>query len=99
MSLVETDDRGAGGTPTPLPEVVFDRVYEPSKGLSLPSIRQIVSYQDLLYFLARRDVALRYKQTLIGLAWTVLQPALASVDYEAPADSGFIRSAVAEASR
>ena len=34
-------------------------------------------YRELLYFLAWRDVKVRYRQTFLGVAWTVLQPALA----------------------
>ena len=34
------------------------------------------SHRELLYFLTLRDVRIRYKQTLIGIAWVVLQPVL-----------------------
>ncbi len=33
-------------------------------------------YRELLYFLAWRDVKVRYKQTLIGILWVVLRPLL-----------------------
>lgn len=33
-------------------------------------------YRELLYFLAWRDLAVRYKQTVVGVAWAVLRPAL-----------------------
>src|SRR5690348_5300670 len=33
-------------------------------------------YRELLYFLAWRDVLVRYKQTAIGLAWALLRPGL-----------------------
>ena len=33
-------------------------------------------YRELLYFLAWRDVAVRYKQTVIGIAWALIRPAL-----------------------
>lgn len=46
------------------------------KPLNLSEIRQ---YHELLYFLVWRDVKLRYKQTLLGVAWAILQPLLASV--------------------
>ena len=36
--------------------------------------RDLWHYRELLYFLARRDVAVRYKQTLIGIAWAVIRP-------------------------
>jgi lipopolysaccharide transport system permease protein len=38
--------------------------------------RDVWRYRELLYFLAWRDIAVRYKQTLIGVAWAVLRPAL-----------------------
>lgn len=31
-------------------------------------------YRELLYFLARRDISVRYKQTAIGVAWSVIRP-------------------------
>ena len=33
-------------------------------------------YRELMYFLAWRDVVVRYKQTVIGVAWAVLRPAV-----------------------
>ncbi len=34
----------------------------------------VLEYRDLFYFLAWRDILIRYKQTLIGIAWSVLRP-------------------------
>jgi lipopolysaccharide transport system permease protein len=39
--------------------------------------RDIWSFRELFYVLAWRDVTVRYKQTLIGLAWAVVRPVLA----------------------
>lgn len=36
-------------------------------------------FRELVYFLARRDVAIRYKQSAIGVAWVILQPVLLAV--------------------
>lgn len=36
--------------------------------------REIIQYKDLLYFLVLRDLKVRYKQTVIGSAWAILQP-------------------------
>ena len=33
-------------------------------------------YRELMYFLAWRDIAVRYKQTMIGVAWALIRPAL-----------------------
>ncbi len=38
--------------------------------------RDVWRYRELLYFLAWRDLAVRYKQTAIGVAWALLRPAL-----------------------
>ncbi|MEA2954187.1 MAG: lipopolysaccharide transport system permease protein [Alphaproteobacteria bacterium] len=38
--------------------------------------RDLWHYRELLYFLAWRDVAVRYKQTAIGIAWALIRPAL-----------------------
>jgi len=38
------------------------------------SARELWSYRELLFFLAWRDVTIRYRQTLLGAAWAVLQP-------------------------
>jgi lipopolysaccharide transport system permease protein len=39
-------------------------------------VRELWASRDLLYFLVWRDIRVRYKQTLVGVAWTVLQPLL-----------------------
>jgi len=38
--------------------------------------RDLWRYRELLYFLAWRDIAVRYKQTAIGIAWALLRPTL-----------------------
>jgi lipopolysaccharide transport system permease protein len=38
--------------------------------------RDLWHYRELLYFLAWRDVAVRYKQTAVGIAWALIRPAL-----------------------
>jgi len=38
--------------------------------------RDLWSYRDLLYFLSWRDILVRYKQTIIGVAWAVVRPVL-----------------------
>ena len=36
-------------------------------------------YRELLYFLAARDILVRYRQTLLGVAWAILQPLAAMI--------------------
>jgi lipopolysaccharide transport system permease protein len=37
-------------------------------------IRELWAYRELIYFLAWRDVKVRYKQTVLGVLWAVIQP-------------------------
>ena len=52
---------------------------QPTKGWVSPNLRGLWEYRELLYFLAWRDVKIRYKQTALGMVWAVLQPFLAMV--------------------
>jgi lipopolysaccharide transport system permease protein len=52
---------------------------EPSRGWPFPRFREIAAHRELLYFLIWREIKLRYKQTLLGAAWVVLQPLLTMV--------------------
>lgn len=50
----------------------------PTSGWALPNLREVVQYRDLLFTLAGRDLKLRYKQTMLGAIWVVLQPLMAA---------------------
>jgi lipopolysaccharide transport system permease protein len=54
-------------------------VLEPSTGLVRLNLRDVWAYRELLYFLVWRDVKVRYKQTVLGAAWAILQPVMAMV--------------------
>ncbi len=47
---------------------------EPSKGWAAPKLGELWHYRELLYFLAWRDIKVRYKQTILGAGWAVVQP-------------------------
>lgn len=49
-------------------------VIYPRRGVQLLDLREIWGYRELLGILAWRDLKVRYKQTVIGVAWAVLQP-------------------------
>ncbi|MEM9407183.1 MAG: ABC transporter permease [Acidobacteriota bacterium] len=49
-------------------------VIRPRSGFVPLDITEVWRYRDLLYFLVWRDIKVRYKQTLLGAAWAVLQP-------------------------
>jgi lipopolysaccharide transport system permease protein len=54
-------------------------VIEPSRGWVSLRLRELWEYRELLFFLVWRDVKVRYKQTLLGVAWAILQPAMTMV--------------------
>src|SRR5881392_3515002 len=49
-------------------------IIKPPRGWQLVNVRELWRYRELLYFLTWRDVKVRYKQTLLGAAWAILQP-------------------------
>lgn len=54
-------------------------IIRPSRGWLSLKLRDLWEYRELLYFLAWRDVKVRYKQAALGVAWAVLQPLLTMV--------------------
>jgi lipopolysaccharide transport system permease protein len=54
-------------------------IIEPSRGWISLQLRDIWGFRELLYFLVWRDVKVRYKQTLLGAAWAILQPLMTMV--------------------
>jgi lipopolysaccharide transport system permease protein len=49
-------------------------IIEPSRGWVGLKLGEIWEYRELLFFLTWRDVKVRYKQTVLGVAWAVIQP-------------------------
>ncbi len=47
---------------------------EPSRGWVSLKLRELWEYRELLYFLTWRDIKVRYKQTVLGAAWAIIQP-------------------------
>ena len=52
------------------------RVLAPGKERPCLDLSEFHRHRELLYFLAWKEVRLRYRQTALGVAWAVLQPAL-----------------------
>ncbi|MDA8090756.1 MAG: ABC transporter permease [Nitrospiraceae bacterium] len=46
----------------------------PSRGWVALKLKEMWGYRELLYFLTWRDVKVRYKQTVLGAAWAIIQP-------------------------
>jgi lipopolysaccharide transport system permease protein len=51
----------------------------PSKGWVSLRLHEVWDFRELLYFLTWRDIKVRYKQTVLGAAWAILQPLLTMV--------------------
>lgn len=63
------------GAELTLPKKVLKR----SQGWNSLNFRELWNYRELLYFFVWRDVKVRYKQTLLGASWAILQPLFAMV--------------------
>src|ERR1700752_1817223 len=49
---------------------------KPSTGFTALNLRDLWIYRELVFFMVWRDIKVRYKQTLLGAAWAILQPVL-----------------------
>lgn len=71
MTLTESTTPVVTTTPTePLP---VTRI-RPSQGWVSLKLDELWEYRELLYFLTWRDIKVRYKQTVLGAAWAIIQP-------------------------
>lgn len=56
---------------------------KPSRGLAALQLGEVWAYRELLYFMAWREIKVRYKQTLLGILWIVLRPVLTMIVFTA----------------
>jgi len=49
-------------------------IIEPSRGWASLGLHELWEYRELFYFLTWRDIKVRYKQTVLGAAWAIIQP-------------------------
>ena len=54
-------------------------IIEPKKGWAPVDFKKIWNYRELLYFLTKRDIKVRYKQTVLGGLWAIIQPVFTMV--------------------
>src|SRR2546427_10284753 len=47
---------------------------KPAQGWVSLHLKELWEYRELFYFLVWRDMKVRYKQTILGVAWAILQP-------------------------
>ena len=51
-------------------------IIEPQEGWRLIDWKELWAYRELLYVLTMRDIKVRYKQTVLGFAWAIIQPVM-----------------------
>ena len=61
-------------TEGPTSPQVRELVFERRSGWRVIDLGELWRYRELLFFLSWRDVKVRYKQTLLGASWAILQP-------------------------
>lgn len=55
---------------TEMPRIVI----QPSSGWRALNLQELWEYRELIYFLCWREIQVRYKQTVLGAAWAIIQP-------------------------
>src|SRR5438128_1725392 len=84
--MTDTGDMSVAGTTATTPDAsrglpaaannADELVIEPRRGWIAVDWRELWRSRELLYFLVWRDIKVRYKQAVLGIAWAVLQPAV-----------------------
>lgn len=65
-----------------LPETEMVKI-QPGRGFSIRHLRDLWEYRELLYFFVWRDIKVRYKQTLLGVLWILIQPVVSTLVFSA----------------
>jgi lipopolysaccharide transport system permease protein len=72
---VDSVSAGAGLAPR-LDHELSKVIIEPAERVIAIDLRELWSYRELLFLLVWRDVTVRYKQSVVGIGWAVIQPVL-----------------------
>ena len=87
--LTTRDDNPIGAEVTDLAVDAIRRVtLRPRHGWQALDLKELWQYRELLWVLALRDVKVRYKQTVLGVAWAILQPFCTMVVFTIIAELG-----------
>ena len=57
----------------------YELIIKPKKGYVYLDFKEIWAYKDLFYFLAWRDIKVRYKQAVMGVVWALFQPLITMI--------------------
>src|SRR5256885_7500418 len=73
MATITAPQPSTSASPAAAGSVPIVRIEPPSGWLEL-RLDEVWEYRELLYFFTWRDIKIRYKQTVVGVVWVVLQP-------------------------
>ncbi len=76
MEDAETNAAQADAALAKPPQANRGTVIRPRSGWAFINVGELWRYRELLFFLTWRDVKIRYKQSLLGITWAVIQPTL-----------------------
>ena len=80
MAMTDTSDSSCPGVPSAQTgENVPVTIIQARKGWLAINWTELWHYRELLFFLTWRDIKVRYKQTVLGAAWAVIQPLFSMV--------------------
>ncbi len=77
--MEESQNKTYANSPVNKVDKVPMTMIRPARGWASLNLSELWKHRDLLYFFTWRDIKLRYKQTLLGFAWAILQPFLAMI--------------------
>jgi lipopolysaccharide transport system permease protein len=80
MNDMSTLNAASERAPPDLKEEFFGHehvtIIEPTRGWRTLNLKELWAYRELLWVLTARDVKVRYKQTVLGFAWAIIQPVM-----------------------
>src|SRR6478736_557510 len=83
VTTADTVERGVGYRSDEVHEQYFGHehvtVIEPIKGWRSLDLKELWAYRELLFVLTMRDIKVRYKQTVLGFTWAIIQPVMMMV--------------------
>lgn len=74
MSLIESNTKQVAPQAPDASSSRTVTIIEPTRGVAALRLRDLWEYRELLYFLVWRDIKVRYKQTVLGALWAIIQP-------------------------
>ncbi|GAP41798.1 ABC transporter permease [Flexilinea flocculi] len=54
-------------------------IIQPSQGWKIVDLKELIRSRELIFFMTWRDLKVRYKQTVLGVAWAIIQPVMTMV--------------------